>query len=413
MKAIAYRSRRKLRAALFFAAVTAGVFLFGGSALAAADFSGIEYVPVLIESGEADSVLVRWGAFGLQTGYLHYAEAENGSALPAEHAVTAAQPQKTSGMPLYLAEMPVESGRTYLYGISTDADTPPETLYSFTADDGETLSVLFSADTHLCNPSYAETMDVSLRQGLEQTPLDLIFLAGDVMDKPDYAPEQVMPAASTLQSVPIAVIPGNHDSPFVLFRYLPMPNTEKSLQNYYFIKDNVLFIGLNIWGEQWSKCGDYVRECVKDNPDCDWRVVVIHYSTQSNGSHYSDRMVVECRRALQSAFEEADIDLVFSGHDHQYIRTYLVDSDGFEKSADDTLMEKSAGETLYVTLPTSTGTKYYKDRLFTPPEDFIAYFGLRRETGYTLAEFTPDEVTLTTCAAESGEVVDLAVLTRK
>ena len=56
-----------------------------------------------------------------------------------------------------------------------------------------------------------------------------------------------------------------------------------------------------------------------------------------------------------------DIDLVVSGHDHIYNRTFLMDAEGKPVDGSDAgiAQEKESGQTMYLTLTSSSGSKFY------------------------------------------------------
>lgn len=50
----------------------------------------------------------------------------------------------------------------------------------------------------------------------------------------------------------------------------------------------------------------------------------MHYSMFSAGPHSDEEKILNLRKVYNEAFSELDVDLVLSGHDHLYARTYLM-----------------------------------------------------------------------------------------
>lgn len=65
-----------------------------------------------------------------------------------------------------------------------------------------------------------------------------------------------------------------------------------------------------------------------------WKIVMLHYPPYSSGLHSAEAGVVKVRKLLAPMFERYGVDLVISGHDHDYERsvvngvTYIVSGGG-------------------------------------------------------------------------------------
>ncbi|MGL5315170.1 MAG: metallophosphoesterase, partial [Peptostreptococcaceae bacterium] len=100
--------------------------------------------------------------------------------------------------------------------------------------------------------------------------------------------------------------------------------------------------------------------------DAKWKIINLHKSTYSNGSHYTDTDVVAIREQLDTVVTEAGIDLVIGGHDHTYARSeFLVNgneevTNNIETQKDGITYETAVNPdgTMYVTIG-STGPKFY------------------------------------------------------
>ena len=103
--------------------------------------------------------------------------------------------------------------------------------------------------------------------------------------------------------------------------------------------------------------------------DADWKFVAFHRAVYSNGSHYDDSDVIAMRDQFSVLMPELDIDMVFQGHDHVYLRTdAMIDNkvEGVETSTttfngkEYTVKENPQGS-VYV-ISGCSGVKGYKQK---------------------------------------------------
>ena len=106
-------------------------------------------------------------------------------------------------------------------------------------------------------------------------------------------------------------------------------------------------------------------------------------------------------------FKELDVDLVLSGHDHIYSRSYLMSGTEVTGKRDG---QKSEGETLYITGGSSTGSKFYEKDL-----DDLAHIAYRSgKTRHVLSRFRCQEIPLTVKMYQesSPEAEDICTITK-
>jgi 3',5'-cyclic AMP phosphodiesterase CpdA len=89
------------------------------------------------------------------------------------------------------------------------------------------------------------------------------------------------------------------------------------------------------------------------------KVVVMHKSLYSAGSHSYDKDVIALRSQLTPIFNEKKVGLVIAGHDHTYTETYYLDGEG-KKMLVNANGKNEIGDkgTLYLTMGTM-GEKFY------------------------------------------------------
>ncbi|HHU84194.1 MAG TPA: hypothetical protein GXZ23_03365 [Clostridiales bacterium] len=76
------------------------------------------------------------------------------------------------------------------------------------------------------------------------------------------------------------------------------------------------------------------------NSEAQWKFVAIHKAVYSNGDHFADDEVVGLRDQLAHLMPELDIDMVFQGHDHVYLRTDALNNEQIFAYDKDVLIEK-------------------------------------------------------------------------
>src|SRR5699024_9174014 len=107
---------------------------------------------------------------------------------------------------------------------------------------------------------------------------------------------------------------------------------------------------------------EFIDEVVAEHGDeARWKVLGFHHSIYSTATHNDDADVRRLRKAIPPVAARNDIDLVVSGHDHIYNRTFLMDAEGKPVDGSDAgiAQEKESGQTMYLTLTSSSGSKFY------------------------------------------------------
>lgn len=179
-------------------------------------------------------------------------------------------------------------------------------------------------------------------------------------------------APEATRTIPQATTIGNHDvSSKAYEQHFNRPNVSQdhggggvitSGGDYWFIEDGVLFLNINSNSPDMDAHADFIDEVVAEHGDqARWTVLGFHHSIYSTATHWDDLDVKRLRKAIPPVAARNDIDLVVSGHDHIYNRTFLMDGEGkpVEGSEAGAEEEKEDGQTLYLTLTSSSGSKFY------------------------------------------------------
>lgn len=176
-----------------------------------------------------------------------------------------------------------------------------------------------------------------------------------------------------------SIIGNSTDNPIVRHFYISnIPHQDLSSGVYYsYTYKDVTFIVLNtndinsdykISDEQFNWAYNTAMSATTK-----WKIILMHKSIYSNGPHSFDDDVKGIMKQIVSLCDKAKIDIVFSGHDHVYVRTPFMKNNNrvFNKTK---LLTKSNIKyetainpegTLYI-MPGTSGVKNYNQDLSIP-----------------------------------------------
>ncbi|MCY1034314.1 metallophosphoesterase [Corallococcus sp. BB11-1] len=140
------------------------------------------------------------------------------------------------------------------------------------------------------------------------------------------------PMAALLAQVPMFATPGNHEyvtneaQPYLDNLYLPTNNAEGSERYYSFDWGHVHFVSIDsncaVGLASASKCTLAAQKAFVEKDLAattqPWKVVFFHHPSWSSGEHGSQ---LTMRRQFGPLFEKYGVDLVLTGHDHNYERS--------------------------------------------------------------------------------------------
>jgi hypothetical protein len=140
-----------------------------------------------------------------------------------------------------------------------------------------------------------------------------------------------------LQHTPMWPCLGNHEMSNDYFHIFTTPaegecgGSASASPNYYsFDQANVHFVVLDLWKAPWRPADCPQRRwLIKDLAATrqDWTVVAFHFAPYCKGKYDSDKIdwLTDVRRKIVPVLEDHGVDLVLTGHDHTYQRSYLLD----------------------------------------------------------------------------------------
>ncbi len=279
----------------------------------------------------------------------------------------------------------LEAGTTYTYVVGNG--TAWSDIGTFTTDNGDDkVNFITIADVQASSSENFERASYVVDAALNKVPgADFIANLGDFTNDSTneewdfyYEHFQKFDISNTL--VPIA---GNHDGLGVWDWFNNMYNldTSESVQtlngvNYSFDYGNAHFAVLNtndllsisIAQLNWLKND-------MNSTDADWKIVFMHKSPYSMGKDGKWPDALYLAESLTKVLDECDVDMVMSGHDHQYLRTKPLKNNKVAEDGDGTT---------YV-LAGTAGTKRYEVREFIPgvymKKDFVDALTIQKD-GY-------------------------------
>ncbi|MGM9617041.1 S-layer homology domain-containing protein [Butyricicoccus sp.] len=270
-----------------------------------------------------------------------------------------------------------------------------------------------------------------------------------------------------LDSLPVATTVGNHDAdnPNYTYHFNTANNSELGSNgivggDYYYTYGNALFIMLNTQDTNVAEHKQFIEQAVAACPDAKWRIVTLHQDIYGSAEHSNEPEITNLRYQLVPYFEENDIDVVLTGHDHAYSRSQILKGgvktteytdDAFdemlEKDMDagenpetrfiapeniiptttepaeqaylqylDAVMDKEAVEEtdgsvavnpegiLYMTANSSSGSKYYD--LVPRMQSYIANRWQEDVPTYSVIDIDEDSFTINTYRTDTDEKID-------
>lgn len=133
-----------------------------------------------------------------------------------------------------------------------------------------------------------------------------------------------------LKSLPIATSIGNHDTTSSNYSYhFNNPNISNlgvtnAGSNYFFRYGSVLFIMLNTNNTNIKEHEIFLENTMKNNKDATWKIVTLHHDIYGPAMHSNRPYIVNLRYNLVPILEKNNIDVVLTGHDHAYSRSKIL-----------------------------------------------------------------------------------------
>lgn len=310
----------------------------------------------------------------------------------------------------------------YIYRI-TDGSNVYSDNFAFETGSktNDEFSFLFMTDPQYYNENGASKFNILAETHIQNDDIKFGLITGDISDKggnSDYW--NMFYTKSSLKKIPYATTVGNHEyydketttTDNVIYNqyfYNPQNGPEHVKgSSYYFVYNQALFIMLD--SEERKNEAEqkewFVNVC--NSVQCNYIIVGTHKSSYPGGPYVSDgKLFVE---KWGSTFDQCQVDLVLSGHDHIYARTKSIYNN-------EVTTEKYKGTT-YI-LGGSAGTKFYNKQSEENEEKWACQF--HQQTCCTVITVGDKNLKINTYALGNsnngtytpGELKDTAVIARK
>ena len=279
----------------------------------------------------------------------------------------------------------LEEGKKYAFRVG-DADRDWwSDIGTFTVEDGsDATTFIHVTDPQSMSAHQYETFATVIDKAYEMYPdAGFSINTGDLVDHGDNFNQWqwlLDGSSDTLMHSAMMPVSGNHEghgTNATVLNYLvpnaPEQNVEAGVY-YSFDYNNVhvAVLNTNNLNDDDALSEDQIEWLKNDMnaSDADWKFVAFHRAVYSNGSHYDDSDVVAMREQFSVLMPELDIDIVFQGHDHVYLRTDSMIENKVEKNLetstttyngkDYTVKEDPQGS-IYV-ISGCSGVKVYKQK---------------------------------------------------
>ncbi|MBR5202041.1 MAG: metallophosphoesterase [Clostridia bacterium] len=234
----------------------------------------------------------------------------------------------------------LEAGQKYCYRIG-DASRNwwSDVGVIDTADNSDSFSFFHMTDPQsVTEKQYADNWANTLETAFaNHSDAGFILTTGDHVDNGgDFVEWKRMfnSATEILMSTSLMGASGNHeergDNALVNnFVYSNLPEQDTTAGVYYSFDYNnahIAVLNSNDLNEDGGLSDAQIQWLTDDMNASDktWKFVAIHKAPYSNGSHFDDDDVSAIRDQFMTLMPELDVDIVFQGHDHVYMRTDVM-----------------------------------------------------------------------------------------
>lgn len=199
----------------------------------------------------------------------------------------------------------------------------------------------------------------------KQNDVSFLLHAGDVVEQPNPERWQDFFSAGLemIAKTPFYPINGNHDLHNPEFKkYFSLPNDDYW---YSFNYGSVHVIALDVVSSLGKDSPQYrwLIDDLENAKDMPWKVVFLHYPIYSSYAPISDGPRTELQRDLVTIFEKYGVNIVFSGHEHQY--------DHYVKYNTHYIITGGGGSAAIYPCPNHWNAPYHFMRVSVSPEQLL------------------------------------------
>ena len=253
-----------------------------------------------------------------------------------------------------------------------------------TADNTNAFSFFHMTDPQsVTEKQYAENWAVALDTAFtKHSDADFILNTGDLVDNGnDFVEWKRMfnTAADTLMDTVMMAASGNHEergdnAQVNNFVYSNLPEQDTTTGVYYSFDYNTAHVAVlnsNDLNDEGGLSDAQIQWLTEDMNASEkaWKFVALHKAPYSNGSHFDDEDVAAIRTQLATLMPELNIDVVFQGHDHVYMRTDVMNNNAVVETETQTLkyngleyVSKISPEGTIYSINGTAGSKHYEPK---------------------------------------------------
>lgn len=306
----------------------------------------------------------------------------------------------------------------YIYSVGNG--TVYSSTYHFKTGNSDTYNAIFVSDaqigasgsTSADKASWEKTLSVALGKF---PGTSFMLSAGDQVDYFLESEYDAFLASPFLRSYPIAPAVGNHENlskSALHANYYNEPNesTVYGLTpaggDYWFRYGSTLYLVLNTNNTNVSEHEAFIAQTTALNPNPAWTILMFHQSIYSSAVYSNAGSSIALRKALVPVIDKYHIDVVLSGHDHCYTRTYQMLGGTAQKAQSVDALGRIVNPTgtVYITADSASGSKYYDMK--ATPEAYAAVRLQLKVPTFTNMDFTNDTLTITTYRTDTMNAID-------
>ena len=306
----------------------------------------------------------------------------------------------------------------YMYKVGSGAVWSE--IYRFKAGNSGKYNTIFVSDAQIGasgnissdKASWEKTLSAALGKFSNTA---FLLSAGDQVDYFLESEYDAFLDSPLLRNVPIAPAVGNHEnlSGSALNSYHFFEPSESSEygdtpagSDYWFKYGGVLYIVLNTNNANASEHDTFIGQAVGANTDAVFRILMFHQSIYCSAAYSAVSSTLSLRNSLYPVIDKYHFDLVLSGHDHCYTRTYPMFGNTAQKShtydSEGRIVNPTG--TIYVTAGSASGSKYYN--ISKTQGDYAAVSLQLYTPTFSNIEVSGNILTITTYRADTIKALD-------
>jgi hypothetical protein len=149
-----------------------------------------------------------------------------------------------------------------------------------------------------------------------------------------------------------------------------------------------------------------MKETAAKVPNAKFKFVTFHHDIYGAGPHSTEALITNLRAALFPTFDELNVDVIFMGHDHSYVRTYVMKGDIPQRNQliDSKGRVVNPTGSMYITANSASGSKYYE--LKPTPEVYSEVRSQLKVPTFSTINVDKHSVSVDTYRTDTMEKVD-------